>query len=162
MAKVAVALGSNLNNPHHQLRQAANFLKRISSSNKKSSIYKSEPIGPSNFDFLNAVILIDTDLTPNVLYGKLREQEKKQGRPSRYPKWSARPIDLDIITYDKQVVSSTELTIPHAEYNQRLFVLLPLQEVLPNWVDPISKLPIKNSIELAPSMSISKSDLNWY
>ena len=162
MAKVAVALGSNLNNPHNQLRQAANFLKRISSSNKKSSIYKSEPIGPSNFDFLNAVILIDTDLTPNVLYAKLREQEKKQGRPSRYPKWSARPIDLDIITYDKQVVSSTELTIPHAEYNQRLFVLLPLQEVLPNWVDPISKLPIKNSIELAPSMSISKSDLNWY
>lgn len=161
MAKVAVALGSNLNNPHNQLRQAANFLKRISSSNKKSNIYKSEPIGPSNFDFLNAVILIDTDLTPNVLYGKLREQEKKQGRPSRYPKWSARPIDLDIITYDKQVVSSTELTIPHAEYNQRLFVLLPLQEVLPNWVDPISKLPIKNSIELAPTMSISKSDLNW-
>ena len=161
MAKVAVALGSNLNNPHHQLKQAANFLKRISSSNKKSSIYKSEPIGPSNFDFLNAVILIDTDLTPHVLYGKLREQEKKQGRPSRYPKWSARPIDLDIITYDKQVVSSTELTIPHAEYNQRLFVLLPLQEVLPNWVDPISKLPIKNSIELAPTMSISKSDLNW-
>lgn len=161
MAKVAVALGSNLNNPHNQLRQAANFLKRISSSNKKSNIYKSEPIGPSNFDFLNAVILIDTDLTPHVLYGKLREQEKKQGRPSRYPKWSARPIDLDIITYDKQVVSSTELTIPHAEYNQRLFVLLPLQEVLPNWVDPISKLPIKNSIELAPTMSISKSDLNW-
>ena len=161
MAKVAVALGSNLNNPHNQLRQAANFLKRISSSNKKSSIYKSEPIGPSNFDFLNAVILIDTDLTPHVLYGKLREQEKKQGRPSRYPKWSARPIDLDIITYDKQVVSSTELTIPHAEYNQRLFVLLPLQEVLPNWVDPISKLPIKNSIELAPTMSISKSNLNW-
>lgn len=161
MAKVAVALGSNLNNPHHQLRQAANFLKRISSSNKKSSIYKSEPIGPSNFDFLNAVILIDTDLNPNVLYGKLREQEKKQGRPSRYPKWSARPIDLDIITYDKQVVSSTELTIPHAEYNQRLFVLLPLQEVLPNWVDPISNLPIKTSIELAPTMSISKSDLNW-
>ena len=135
MVKVAVALGSNLNNPHNQLKQAANFLKRISSSNKKSSIYKSEPIGPSNFHFLNAVILIDTDLTPNVLYAKLREQEKKQGRPSRYPKWSARPIDLDIITYDKQVVSSTELTIPHAEYNQRLFVLLPLQEVLPNWVD---------------------------
>ena len=69
-------------------------------------------------------------MTPHVLYGKLREQEIKQGRPSRYPKWSARPIDLDIITYDKQVVGSTELTIPHAEYNQRLFVLLPLQEVL--------------------------------
>lgn len=161
MAKVAVALGSNLNNPHDQLKQAANFLKRISSSNIKSSIYESEPIGPSNLDFLNAVILIDTDLTANVLYAKLREQEKKQGRPSRYPKWSARPIDLDIITYHKKVVSSKELTIPHTEYDQRLFVLLPLQEVLPNWVDPISKLPIEKIIELAPSMSISKSDLNW-
>lgn len=162
MAKVAIALGSNLNDPHQQLIQSKKFLSEISVSPiKASSIFESEPIGPSEFDFLNAVILIETELLPTELFAKLKEQEKSQGRPSRYPKWTARAIDLDIITYDEKNIKTEELTIPHAEYNQRLFVLLPLQEILPNWVDPTSMLAIKKLIETAPKMSLSKSNLAW-
>lgn len=162
MAKVAIALGSNLNDPHHQLKVAKEFLTGISAKQIKSSgIFESEPIGPSEYDFLNAVILIETELTPDVLFKKLKEQENSQGRPSRYPKWTARSIDMDIISYDDKVFKTEELTIPHTEYSQRLFVLLPLQEVLPKWVDPNTKLAIKKLIELAPNMSISKSNLTW-
>ena len=113
MAKVAIALGSNLNEPYKQLKRAAKFLARISSQANKSSIFESEPIGPSNLDFLNAVILIETELPPDLLFYKLKDQEIRQGRSSHYPKWSARPIDMDIITYDKKIVKTQKLTIIH-------------------------------------------------
>ncbi len=162
MAKIAIALGSNLDNPLDQLKSAKSFLDSLSNSPIVSSnIYESEPIGPSDFDFLNAVVLIESDLTPEVLFSKLKEQEKRQGRPSRYPKWTARPIDMDIISYDEKIIKTEELTIPHNEYSRRLFVLLPLEEVLPNWVDPKSKLAIQNLIDSAPEMSIIKSNLAW-
>ncbi len=162
MAKIAIALGSNLDNPLDQLKSAKSFLDSLSNSPIVSSnIYVSEPIGPSDFDFLNAVVLIESDLTPEVLFSKLKEQEKQQGRPSRYPKWTARPIDMDIISFDEKIIKTEELTIPHNEYSRRLFVLLPLEEVLPNWVDPKSKLAIQNLIDSAPEMSIIKSKLAW-
>lgn len=162
MAQIVIALGSNLDNPHHQLKTAKVFLENLSESPVlKSDIYESEPIGPSEFDFLNAVLLIESILTPSKLLNELKAQESKQGRPSRYPKWTARPLDMDIITFGNTIVKTDELTIPHSQYSQRLFVLLPLQDVLPNWVDPITKTSIQKLIESAPSMSITKSNLVW-
>ncbi len=162
MAKVAIALGSNLGEPILQLREAHAFLSGLSLSPvKTSSIYSSEPIGPSEFDFLNAVILVESQLDPEQLFEKLKTQEAKQGRPSRYPKWTARPIDLDIIGYDDLVLHSDSLIIPHSEYRQRLFVLLPLQEVQPTWQDPNTGEPIQALIESAPDMNITRTDLTW-
>jgi 2-amino-4-hydroxy-6-hydroxymethyldihydropteridine diphosphokinase len=162
MAKIAIALGSNLNNPHHQLKLAKDFLATISDNRiSTSSIFESEPIGPSIYDFLNAVIVVDSKIKPNILFKKLKKQEKVQGRSSRYPKWTARSIDLDIVSYGEKIIQTDKLTIPHAAYSQRLFVLLPLREVLPNWVDPITKVAIKKLIKLAPQMSITKSNLTW-
>jgi len=162
MAQIVIALGSNLDNPHHQLKTAKVFLENLSESPVlKSDIYESEPIGPSEFDFLNAVLLIESILTPSKLLNELKAQESKQGRPSRYPKWTARPLDMDIISFGNTIVKTDELTIPHSQYSQRLFVLLPLQDVLPNWVDPITKTSIQKLIESAPSMSITKSNLVW-
>lgn len=162
MAKIAIALGSNLDNPHKQLKTAKSFLERISESTiENSHIYESEPIGPSEFNFLNAVILIESKLAVDTLFQLLKEQEKRQGRPSRYPKWTARSIDMDIISYDDKILKTDELTIPHLQYSQRLFVLLPLQDVLPDWVDPESKKSIKELIEVAPNMIIHKSNVGW-
>lgn len=162
MAQVVIALGSNLDDPFRQLSIAKEFLEEISSAPVlSSSLYESEPIGPSDFDFLNAVVVIKTKAAPYELFEMIKTQERNQGRPSRYPKWTARPIDMDIIAYDDQLINTDELTIPHAEYSQRLFVLLPMQEVLPNWVDPITKKSIKKLIEAAPSMSITKSTSTW-
>ncbi len=162
MAQVVIALGSNLNNPPHQLRQAADFLASVSESEiQKSPIYSSEPVGPSENDFLNAVISLETQLPAEQLFEKLKTQEKKQGRPSRYPKWTARTIDLDIIAYDNLVIETDSLIIPHQEYTRRLFVLLPLKDVFPDWTDPVSAQHVDELIEQAPDLKIDKTTLNW-
>ncbi|MFD2531520.1 2-amino-4-hydroxy-6-hydroxymethyldihydropteridine diphosphokinase [Gracilimonas halophila] len=162
MARVVVALGSNLNDPHQQLKEAGNFLEEISDEEViKSSIYRSEPVGPSENDFLNSVAILETSLDPEELFERLKEQEKKQGRPSRYPKWTARTLDLDIIAWDNLVIETDSLIIPHQEYSRRLFVLLPLKEVLPDWHDPVSAQHVDDLIEQAPLLEIDKTTLNW-
>lgn len=162
MAQVTIALGSNLDYPHHQLQEAKTFLISLSETEiKHSPIYATEPVGPSENDFLNAVLSIYTDLNPELLFDKLKQQERNQGRPSRYPKWTARTIDLDIIAYDDLALQTDTLIIPHKEYRNRLFVLRPLKDVFPNWKDPVTAQHIDELIEKAPDMRISKTDLNW-
>lgn len=162
MAQVVIALGSNLNDPHQQLQEAAKFLASLSTTSpKRSAIYASEPVGPSENDFLNGVIAITTDLTAEELFLKLKKQEKRQGRPSRYPKWIARTIDLDIIAYDNLVIETDNLIIPHSEYTRRLFVLMPLRDIFPNWEDPVSAQHVDTMIAQAPALNIDKTKLNW-
>jgi 2-amino-4-hydroxy-6-hydroxymethyldihydropteridine diphosphokinase len=162
MAQVTIALGSNLDDPHQQLRAAREFLNSIAESEPlASSIYKSEPVGPSENDFLNAVISFQTNSEPEQLFEHLKSQEQNQGRPSRYPKWTARTIDLDIIAYDDLAVQTDSLIIPHREYTNRLFVLLPLKDVFPEWKDPVTAQHIDELIEKAPELRITKTDLNW-
>ncbi len=162
MAEVVIALGSNLDNPLQQLVQAKQFLESISQKEiAVSSIYQSEPVGPSESDFLNAVALITTELTPTELLEQLKLQEQRQGRPTRYPKWTARTLDLDIIAYNRLVVETDSLIIPHADYTQRLFVLLPLKDVFHNWEDPKTAQHIDKLITSAPEIRISKTNLDW-
>ena len=162
MASVVVALGSNLNDPHHQLSVAKSFLTELSLTEIiASSIYRSEPVGPSEKDYLNAVIEFETELNPSELFKELKAQEKKQGRPSRYPKWTSRIIDLDIIAYDDLVLETDNLIIPHTEYKNRLFVLLPLKEVLPEWKDKSNAQTIEDMIKKAPQIRIEKTKLAW-
>jgi len=162
MASVIIALGSNLGEPHKELLAAKNFLQDISTQPALySSIFRSEPLGPSKNDFLNAVIRIQTELSPAELFEKCKYHEINRGRPSRYPKWTARIIDLDIISYDDLVIQQDTLIIPHKEYTRRLFVLLPLQEIAPDWEDPKTGTPIKKLIDRAPSIKIKRTSLTW-
>lgn len=162
MARVTVALGSNLGDPLHQLRNAANYLESLSTTPiLRSHIYRSEPIGPSEQEFLNAVIVIQTELDPEVLLDELKKQEARQGRPSRYPKWSARTLDMDIIGYDDLVLETDTLIIPHQNYSERLFVLLPLRDVDSSWQDPVTHTNINTLLDRAPSMRIKQTKLTW-
>jgi 2-amino-4-hydroxy-6-hydroxymethyldihydropteridine diphosphokinase len=162
MAKVIIALGSNLNDPYQQLKEAHLFLASLSTNDLiLSSIYKSEPVGPSEQDFLNAVVIIESYLSPENLFQELKKQEKAQGRPSRYPKWTSRTIDLDIIAHDDLVLETDTLIIPHAEYKNRLFVLYPLKEVLPDWKDIRDAQHIEEMISNAPQIRIKKTKLAW-
>lgn len=162
MAQVIIALGSNLDNPHSQLWKAGKFLRQLSARPPElSAIYQSEPVGPSENDFLNAIAVIYTEFNPEDLFEQLKKQEQKQGRPSRYPKWTARTLDLDIIAYDNLVIETDTLIIPHREYAERLFVLLPLKDVFPNWTDPSTAQHIDQLIAKAPELQISKTTLEW-
>ncbi|WP_340104073.1 2-amino-4-hydroxy-6-hydroxymethyldihydropteridine diphosphokinase [Rhodohalobacter sp. 8-1] len=162
MEQVVVAVGSNLGDRHGMLQQAGTFLERISETEvQKSSIWESEPIGPSEHTFLNAAARIGVSAKPADLLSGLKSYERKAGRKNQHVKWGPRLLDLDIITYGNLVIKTDTLIIPHPEYTKRLFVLLPLREVAPDWRDPETGKHIDTLINETDQMQIKKTNLTW-
>ena len=162
MDTVVIALGSNIGNRHQHLKDAHQFLSQLSVKPTLSSpIYITEPVGPSIRYFLNAVIEIVTDLTPEKLLIKLKSFEQNHGRAADHPRWSARTIDLDIISFGHLLIQNDSLIIPHPEYGNRLFVLDPLRDIHPNWHDPKTKASISDMIKKAPALQLKKTTLSW-
>jgi 2-amino-4-hydroxy-6-hydroxymethyldihydropteridine diphosphokinase len=98
-----------------------------------SAIYESAPWGGVDQEpFLNAVIRIDTDLDAHALLADLQATETAFGRDrSREERWGPRTLDLDLLLFDDQVIDTPDLQVPHPRITQRVFVLLPLLEVMP-------------------------------
>ena len=127
-----IALGSNLNNPIQQITDALDNLQRDPSITLKqtSSIYKSHPQGPQDQpDYYNAVCAIQTNKEPLALLDSCQYIETKQGR-IRTRHWGERTIDMDILLYNNTTFRSKRLIIPHPQMKNRLFVLLPLLEIV--------------------------------
>lgn len=162
METVIIAAGSNLGDRHAILKEAGQFLNSISSSEAiKSSIWESEPIGPSKFTFLNSAAKITTGHSPDELLFRLKNFELKMGRQKNPVRWGPRILDLDIITYGSLVIQKENLIIPHPEYPVRRFVLLPMSEITRNWIDPDSGIPLDTMLAKAPEMQIQKTKLRW-
>ncbi|MFN3344475.1 MAG: 2-amino-4-hydroxy-6-hydroxymethyldihydropteridine diphosphokinase [Chloroherpetonaceae bacterium] len=141
MSVVYIGLGSNLGKRGKMLQQAVECLTQLPKTQvvATSSVYESPPIDMSEQNhFLNAVCKITTELSPKTLLNALKEIERKLGRPERYARWSPRPIDLDILFYDNQVLNQDGLIIPHSEIPNRKFVLLPMLE-LDDYLHPVLK-----------------------
>ncbi len=140
---VYIGLGSNLNNPNQQIKQALHHLKQLSSTHllKHSSLYRSAPLGPPNQpDYINAVAVLQTGLAPlNLLY-QLQLIEQKQGRIRTAQRWGARTLDLDILLYGNQQSQDPLLTLPHPGLYNRAFVLYPLYECVPDLCLPNGQL----------------------
>lgn len=138
-ARAYIGIGSNLNEPIRQARQAFEALGDILSSGcvARSPLYRSAPVGgpPDQPDYINAVAALDTGLTPGQLLAVLRAMELAQGRV-RAVRWGPRTLDLDLLLYDQLVIDEPRLTLPHPRLHQRAFVLYPLYDIAPDLAIP--------------------------
>lgn len=130
-----IGIGSNLNNPNKQVKQALILLNEIAQTQlvKSSSLFLSSPMGPQDQDdYINAVALISTDLEPLNLLDKLQEIEHQQGRIRKQEQWGPRVLDLDLLLYNDNIIDHPRLKVPHYGMRVRNFVVMPLAEIAPN------------------------------
>jgi len=134
VALIYLGLGSNLDAPQQQLLTALETLAQTQGFEliQTSRFYGSTPQGPQDQpDYVNAVCLIRSQLTPQQVLDQTQAIEQQFGRvKTRH--WGERCIDIDILLYDDLVMASDRLTIPHPFMTQRDFVLLPLLEIAPD------------------------------
>ena len=129
--QVFIALGSNLEDPVFQVQKALDEIAILPECNllSCSSLYRSAPIGKCDQpDFINAVVQIETTLSPYNLLKALLQIEQNHGRVRRLPN-GPRTLDLDILMYDKLECNKHNLILPHPRMHQRAFVLKPLMEI---------------------------------
>ncbi len=132
MSRCAVGVGSNLGDRLAHLEAAIYGLAAVSRVGDISSVYETAPVGgPDQGAFLNAVVLIETARTPRSLLRELLVIERARGRV-RDTRWGPRTLDLDLILWDREVISEPGLTVPHPRMPERRFVLEPLREVWPD------------------------------
>jgi 2-amino-4-hydroxy-6-hydroxymethyldihydropteridine diphosphokinase len=131
---VYIAIGSNIGDKTKNLKTAIEEIDiLIGQVTEVSSFFENEPQGfKSNNAFLNACLICKTKLNPIATLKELKKIEKKMGRKKTNGVYKDRIIDLDIIFYDQLVFKSEKLTIPHKEYKNRNFILIPLAELSPN------------------------------
>ncbi len=132
--RVYLGLGSNLETPVEQLREARLAISAIEGISEMafSSLYSSPPMGSKNQpDYVNAVMAIETDLSPLKLLAAMQNIENEQGR-IRQERWGARTLDIDILLFGDEVLDFSELCVPHYGMTERAFVLYPLFEISPD------------------------------
>ena len=135
MTKSVISVGSNLGDRKGNLDFALKAISNLPNTEitAVSSIYETAPIGNiEQQEFLNLVLIIETEISPKELLDSLNQIENAAGRV-RIEKWGPRTLDLDIIDYTGFVSDDLELTIPHAQAAIRRFVLEPLNEIEPYW-----------------------------
>jgi len=136
---VYVGIGSNLHSPESQVRQAIAALAELPDSVlvSASALYRSSPLGPSGQpDFINAVAAILTQTKACDLLQQLQDIERNQGRKPDGERWGPRTMDLDLLAYAGQIINEEDLIVPHPGIADRNFVLLPWQEIAPNYRVP--------------------------
>jgi len=129
---VVIALGSNLGNSEAILTKAIEEIAEFVAGMRTSSYYQSAPVGgPVQPDYLNAVIIGQTELGPEELLTQMQSIESANGRV-RNERWGPRTLDIDLVDYDSTLWKSEILTLPHPRAHERAFVLMPWNEIDPD------------------------------
>jgi 2-amino-4-hydroxy-6-hydroxymethyldihydropteridine diphosphokinase len=139
MNKTYLLLGSNMGNSQQQLSIAIkNITQQIGNIIRKSKLYTTAAWGNYNQpDFLNQLIIVETKLTASKTIDIILAIEKKMGRV-RTKKNAPRIIDIDILFFNKEVIAEKNLDVPHPQIENRRFVLIPLNELSPNFKHPVT------------------------
>lgn len=136
METALLGLGSNLGRPDAQLREAVSRLRRMGRVRRVSSIYRTEPVGGvEQPDYLNAVVSLEVELGPRALLSRLQRIEEEMGRV-RTVRHGPRVIDLDLLDHGSRILEAPGLCLPHPAMHERAFVLVPLDEIAPQWRHP--------------------------
>jgi 2-amino-4-hydroxy-6-hydroxymethyldihydropteridine diphosphokinase len=149
-ATAYIALGANLGNRRENIEAAIEQLRATSGVfvGKTSSLLENPAVGgPAGSPaFLNAVVEIETTLSPRQLLDRLLQIERSLGRERR-EKWGPRLIDLDLILYGDQILAEPDLQVPHPLMHERRFVLEPLAQIAPQAVHPVLKKKIAELLD---------------
>lgn len=134
MTLVYIAIGSNQANPLEQVSSALEAIASIEDSHVVaiSSFYRTPPLGPPDQpDYLNAAVALETTLSADALLSQTQHIELKHGRVRKEERWGPRTLDLDIMLFGNEVITTSRLTVPHYDMKNRAFMLLPLLEIAP-------------------------------
>lgn len=137
--QVILSLGSNQGDKRGNLEHCIEIIRKESGKIKAvSGLYASPSWGFESDDFYNCALVLQTVLQAPELLKVLKKIESEMGRNKKMgDSYEARVIDIDIVDYKGEIIELTELMIPHLQMQKRLFVLLPLKDVAPDYVHPI-------------------------
>ncbi|MEX2229298.1 MAG: 2-amino-4-hydroxy-6-hydroxymethyldihydropteridine diphosphokinase [Dehalococcoidia bacterium] len=166
--RVYLGLGSNIGDREDQLRRALDALRAGGVAIEAvSAIYDTAPWGVSAQPrFANIVAIGRTRMEPFALLGLAKVTEAAAGRDPAGERWSARPLDIDILLIEGEVVDSEPLSVPHVRMHERGFVLVPLVEVAPRARHPLFGLTAREMLEELPAIEREGIELiepaGWY
>ncbi len=148
MNLVYLHLGSNIGNRGVFLQRARSYIQdEIGKIIKSSKVYQTRPWGVDNQeDYLNQALCVQTVFPAKDILSKVLYIEKMMGR-IRSVKWQAREIDIDILFFNNDIISTKDLEIPHPLLHKRLFVLQPLMDIAPIFIHPIYNQTISEMLE---------------
>lgn len=144
-----LGLGSNKGERISYLLRAKAEIEKIGDTKilRQSSVYETEPWGNTDQDeYLNSVIEIETSLDPGTLLKELKSIEQRLGR-SESKKWAEREIDIDLLFYGDVVLHNEIMRVPHPQIENRNFVLVPMNELSPDFVHPVLKKTVSQLLK---------------
>ena len=152
---IFLGLGSNIDDRVLHLNTATSLIGSCVDIKivQSSLIYETEPWGIRNQNsFLNQVLKIESSLSPEDLLTFVKEVEIKTGRTER-ARWHEREIDIDVLFYDKKILSSEKFKLPHGEIQNRKFVLVPMCEIAEDFTHPVLNQSMKALLKITKDIS---------
>ncbi|HLN72004.1 MAG: 2-amino-4-hydroxy-6-hydroxymethyldihydropteridine diphosphokinase [Methylococcaceae bacterium] len=149
MSKVYLLLGGNIGDKQQVFAQATSSLgERVGKITGRSAIYETEPWGfESNDLFWNQVLELEVDIPARKVLEMTMDIEHQMGRIRKINQYDSRVIDIDILFYDDKIIEMPELVIPHPRIQERKFVLVPLDELVPDMIHPVLHKSIHQLLE---------------
>ena len=158
MSLVYLELGGNIGDTAQYIAEATRRLAAaVGPVRRSSSLYQTEPWGYKNQrDFLNQIVVVETDRSPGEVFEHLQHIERQLGRVRQAHRNAARTIDIDVLFYDDAVIHENDLIIPHPRLHLRSFVLTPLCEIAPELVHPLFEKTIRTLVDECEDTSTVK------
>ncbi len=154
-SKVYLSVGTNLGNRENNISNCIDYLEKISEIKNISKIYETVPykVQIEQSNFLNLALEINFFESAENLLIEINKIEKELGRVRSSIRNEPREIDIDIIFFGNQIINKKDLVIPHPRFRERLFVLEPLNDIAPNFLDPITNKTINQLLINAQNSS---------